>query len=167
VTFTRFGAVYAAEMKRLALIAAAGLALAGCGWGSTSAPRSHHPGIAIQPLVLPAPGQLHLRGSVQLLAPTRLAVGTWGSSSCPSVPDELAVQSRHAIRIHLVTGSWAHGRPVARPPANGICTADLGTTRMLVAIDPKQVDVRRPLKVSFFYRGSKKPQVWKAAPLKS
>ncbi len=158
-------------MRRLALIAAAGIALAGCGSSrpSISAPPGHFPKIH-SPIVMSAdrpPRAFHMSGFVQLFSPTRLAIATWGSSSCPSVPDELVVQSRHAIRLHLVTGSWTRGGPVARPPENGICTADLGTARMLVAIDPTEVDVHHPLKVSFFYRDGKKPQVWTAEPLKS
>ena len=38
---------------------------------------------------------------------------------------------------------------------------------MVVAIDPKEIDVHRPLTVRFFYNDSKKPVVRIAAPLKS
>jgi hypothetical protein len=156
-------------MKRLALIAAAGIVLAGCGWslgpGFGRGPHSHPPVHGQPPVVLPAPSRLHLHGFVRIVSPTRLAIVTWGSSSCPSVPDRLVVENRHTIRLHLVTGSWADGRPVAHPPPNGICTADYGTTPMLVAIDPEHVDVHRPLTVRFFYRDSKTPQVWTAAAL--
>lgn len=153
-------------MRRLALIAAAGVFLAGCGWGGALGPRPrpHDPSVRA-PLVLPAPRQLQLDGFVRLVSPTRLAIATWGSSSCPSVPDELVVEDPNTIRIHLVTGSWEDGRPVAHPPASGICTADLGTTRMLVAIDPQLIDVHHPLTVRVFYRDSKKPRVYVAPPL--
>lgn len=155
-------------MRRLALIATAGVVLAGCGWSQGSGPRSgtHRP-IDRSPLVLPAPGQLQLRGFVRLVSPTRLAIATWGSSSCPSVPDELGVENHNTIRIHLVTGSWTDGRPVPHPPPNGICTTNLTTTRMLVAIDPRLIDVHHPLTVRFFYRDSKKPDVHIAGPLTS
>jgi hypothetical protein len=154
-------------MKRLALIAAAGVVLAGCSWGQPSGlPSRPHAPIGNSRLVWPAPRDLHFEGFVHLVSPTRLAIVTWGSSSCPSVPDELVVEDSHTIRIHLVTGSRTEEGPVAQPPPNGICTADLGTTTMLVTIDPTIIDVHHPLTVRFIYGHSKKSVVWTAAPLK-
>ena len=160
-------------MRRLALIAAAGIALAGCGGSHASSsgprPHSHYPLIGYSPVVVAAnrsAPELPPRHFAQLVSPTRLEIVTWGSGSCPAVPDKLVVQSRHAIRIHLVLGSWTRKRIVAHPPRpNGICTDDRRTTRMLVAIDPKRIDVHHSLTVSFFYYKGKKPQVWTAAPL--
>ena len=83
------------------------------------------------------------------------------------MPDELAVLSPHSIRIHLTVGSRDPGGLVAHPPPGGACTADYGTTSMLVAINPKLIDVHRPLTVRFFYYESKKPLVRIAAPLSS
>lgn len=96
----------------------------------------------------------------RLVSTTRLAFTTVGSSSCPTVPDQLVVENRNTIRLHLVTGSWVDRTPVAQPPASGICTADLGTTRMLIAIDPKLVDTHHRLTVRVVYRESTKPDVW-------
>jgi hypothetical protein len=111
--------------------------------------------------------RISLHGGAQFISPTRLAIVTTGSSSCPSVPDELTVLLPGVIRIHLITGSWADGKLVAHAPPNGACTADYGTTPMVVAIDPKEIDVHHRVKVLFFYRNSKKPIVRVAAPLKS
>ena len=101
-----------------------------------------------------------------LVSPTRLRIVTLGSSSCPSVPDDLVVESPHTIRIHLTPGSRLDGQVVAHPPPGGVCTADYGMTPMAVAIDPKEIDVHSPLTVRFFYNDSKKPEVRTAAPLK-
>ena len=109
--------------------------------------------------------RVSLHGGAQLVSQRRLAIVTTGSSSCPSVPDELVVLSPHVIRIHLTTGSWINGEPVAHPPRNGMCTADLGRTPMLVAIDPKEIDVHRPLTVRIYYRESTTAEVHTAAPL--
>ena len=150
-------------MKWIALL---GLVLAGCGGShaASPAPRKHYPVFIRQPVVLPAP-RLGLRNLPRFVSPTRLAIATVGSSSCPSVPDELVVLTPHRIRIHLTVGSWENGRPVAHPPSGGVCTADYGTTQMVLAIDPKLIDVHRPLTVRFFYNDSKKPLVRIAAPL--
>ena len=150
-------------MRRLALIAAAGIALAGCGGShaSSSGPRPHsHDPPAVAPLHAP-----RVRHFAQLLSPTRLGIVTTGSSSCPSVPDELVVVTPHNIRIHLTVGSWDRGKLVEHPPPGGVCTADYGTTQMVLTIDPKLIAVQRPLTVEFLYPDSKKPLVRVAAPL--
>ena len=157
-------------MKRIALLAAAGLALAGCGWDhhpSSSTPRRHYPVIVHYPDVLAFHGSRTglPRESAEIVSPTRLGIVTLGSSSCPSVPDELVVESPHRIRIHLTVGSWLEGRIIAHPPAGGACTEDYGTTPMLVTIDPKEIDVHGQVTVRFFYENSKTPILRTAAPL--
>jgi hypothetical protein len=110
--------------------------------------------------------RISLHGGAQFISPTRLGIVTSGSSSCPSVPDELTVLLPRVIQIHLTTGSWVDGQLVTHAPLNGACTADWGTTPMLVEIDPKEIDVHHRVKVLLFYRNSKKPIVRVAAPLK-
>jgi hypothetical protein len=165
------GAVYR-EMKRFALIAAAGIVLAGCAGSHASSPapprpHTHYPLAGYTPVVGPA-HRPAVRRFAQLVSPTRLVIVTWGSGSCPTVPNELAVQSPHRIRLHLAVGSWeGRHRLVGHLPRNGICTDDLRTTPMALSIDPRLVDVHRSLTISLFYRHSTKPQVWTVAPLKS
>jgi hypothetical protein len=155
-------------MMRFALIAALALILAGCGGShGTATPglRPQYPVVVHSPMVLPVKQPSpHPRPATQIVSQRRLEIATAGSSSCPSVPDELVILSPRAIRIHLVSGSWDNGKPVAHPPPSGICTADRGTTPMLVAIDGT-IDVHRPLTVRFFYDDSKKPLVRIAAPV--
>src|SRR5437667_5859833 len=108
-------------MKKLGLVTALGLALTGCGGTTHSTRRSSR-----VPLVVPVSRNLRLaQGEARFLSPTRLAIQTVGSSSCPSVPDRLVVLDRDAIRIHLVTGTRTQSGFVAHPPASGVCTADL------------------------------------------
>jgi hypothetical protein len=160
-------------MRRLALIAVAGIVVAGCGSSHASSPaparHSRYPVVVHSPRVAPLRATTlrvrELGGLAQLLSRKRLRIVTTGSSSCPSVPDELVVLTSHRIRIHLTVGSWEGGRPAAQPPTGGVCTADLGTTSMLVTIDPKLIDVHRPLTVLFSYNESKKRLVRIAAPL--
>ena len=164
------GVVYA-EMKRIALIAAAGLVLSGCTGPWSSPPlrqhyqRQQYPVVVRSPIVEAKPPGVHLRALAQFVSPTRLAIATMGSSSCPSVPDELFIPGRHTIVIHLTVGSWVNGEPVARSP--GACTADYGPTPMLVAIDPNKVDVQRPLRLRLLYPNSTTPTLRTVAPLKS
>jgi hypothetical protein len=98
-----------------------------------------------------------------IVSATRLDIVTLGSSSCPSVPDKLVVENRHTIRIHLISGMWVKGQPVAKSPTG--CTLDYGPTPMIVAIDPKLVDVHHALTVRFVHRDSTKSEVFTAAPL--
>ena len=156
-------------MKRIALIAAATIALAGCGSGSGRGPHSHPPFIGYTPVVVAAnrmSPDMILGRIAQLMSPTRLAIVTTGSSSCPSVPDRLIVDSPHKIRIHLTAGSWERGKLVAHPPPGGVCTADYGTTHMVITINPRHIAVHRPLTVVLSYGGGKKPEVAIAAGLK-
>src|SRR5438046_10625419 len=98
-------------MTKLAVLAALGFALVGCGGGTHSARRSSH-----LPLVFPVSPNVRLpEGGAGFLSPTRLAITTYGSSSCPSVPDRLTVVSRNLIRIHLVTGTRTGSGFAARP----------------------------------------------------
>jgi hypothetical protein len=146
-------------------LAALGLALVGCAGTSHHARRSPH-----VPLVVPVGPNVRLpQGGARFLSPTRLAIVTWGSSSCPSVPDKVVVEGPHAIRIHLVTGSWrtvgTRRELVAQPPANGACTEDWGTTPMAVAVDPGRIDVHSRLTIHLYYRDSTKPTTLTAPPL--
>lgn len=111
------------------------------------------------PLVLAIPrqerGHLGIGRVPKLVSPTRLGLRTWGSKTCPTVPTKLIVLSRDTIRIDLA-------------PKHRGCTLDLRPHSMLVAIDPKLIDVHRPLTVvGVFVRGSKTPGVVTVAPLKS
>ena len=151
-------------MKKLALVAAVGLLLVGCGSSTHSTRRSSH-----VPQVFPL-GWSALPHGARFFSPTRLGIVTWGSSSCPSVPDRLTVVNRSSIRIHLVTGSWRRvvGRRMGlltHPPAGGVCTADWGSMRLAVAIDPNRIDVHRPLTVNLYYRDDTKPTTFTAPAL--
>jgi hypothetical protein len=89
------------------------------------------------------------------LAPTRLAIpGILGSSNCPSVPAKLIVIRPHAIRIDLVVGSWsrtASGLRVQVPRSPGLCLDDLHPVPVVIAINPRQIDVHHTLKVNLYY----------------
>jgi hypothetical protein len=160
-------------MKRIALTAAAGLVLAGCagshGTSSGRRPHSHYPLIGSEPVVLAAsrlsPDLLRTH-TVQRISPRRLAILTTGSSSCPSVPDKLVVVTPNVLDIHLAVGSWVRGRPVADPPPGGVCTADYGTTRMVLVI-PRRIDVHQRLTVRISYPSRPHPQVWTVPPFTS
>ncbi len=160
-------------MRRLALTAAAAAVLVGCGSSHVSSsgprPHSHYPLTGYTPVVVAAhrldPDMLRGR-SARLVSPSQLEILTWGSGSCPAVPDRLVVESPHAIRIDLALGSWKGKRLVTKPLPNG-CTLDLRTTWMLVRIDPAWIDVRRPLTVRFYYRPNAKPEVTVAPPLRA
>lgn len=113
--------------------------------------------------------------SARFLSPTRLAIpGILGSSNCPSVPVKLITQNPHAIRIHLAVGSWsrtASGLRVRVPHRPRICLNDL--TRLsvvVVAINPKQIDVHHRLRISLYFPKFvipryKRPVVITAPPL--
>jgi hypothetical protein len=160
-------------MRKLAIVAALVIVLAGCGTSErTSAgprPHSHYPLLGAKAVVLAAnrlsPDILRTH-SAQLISPTRLAILTTGSSSCPSVPDRLVVVTPNVLDIHLAVGSWVHDGPVADPPPSGVCTADYGTTRMVLVI-PSRIRVQQRLTVRLFYPSLPHPQVWRVAPIKS
>jgi hypothetical protein len=153
-------------MQRLAFIgfvAALGFVVAGCGGSG-----SRHS------LVVPVRQQVwhrvNLRGvGARFISPTRLAFLTSGSSSCPSVPYQLIVQSADSVRINLAMGSWrpTHGsvvgQLVAQPPPKGsFCTTDLLVSPVAIAIDPTKINIHRPLKVNLYYPLAKKPTVFTA-----
>ncbi len=161
-------------MRKLALIAVAGLVLAGCGSSHTASPapapavHPHYPVVVHSPLVLAIPPRsgVKLQERAELLSPTRLGIVTAGSGSCPWVPNALTVLGPHTIRIHLSIGGYRNTKLVTHRQAR-FCTADLSTTAMRVAIDPKEIDVHRPLTLRLFYDTSSRPDVRTAAPLKS
>jgi hypothetical protein len=156
-------------MKRLALgmvIATLGFAVAGCGGSG-----------AKHSLVVPVSRQVwhHVKLTgvgARFISPGRLAFLTSGSSSCPSVPYQLIVESPDSVRVNLTIGSWRPtggsvvGQLVAKPPPPGAaCTADLVISPVAIAIDPKQINVYRPLKVSLYYPLAKHPTVFTAPAL--
>jgi hypothetical protein len=139
-------------MKRLALTAlllVLGVPLTGCAGsggthpttGESSKPQVPESG---SPLVV-AVGRKHapinLLHGARFHSPTRLAIVTAGSGSCPSVPKRLVVQSPHAIQIYLVV----------KTPPSGTCLTNLVPTPIVVAIDPKQIDVHHRLAIRLYY----------------
>jgi hypothetical protein len=110
-------------------------------------------------------GGVNLRHSARFLSPTRLAILTWGSFTCPAVPNRLAVDTPDRIRIHLTTGSWHGKRPVAHLPPGGACTADHSSAVIVIAIDPKLINVHHRLTIRLYYYSIKKPQISTALPL--
>jgi phospholipase C len=114
-----------------------------------------------------------LRDGARFLSPTRLAIVTTASRSCPAVPDTLVVLSRHTIRIQLTEGSLrsngSHRRVVVaqRPSATETCTTGLTATPVVIAIDPNQVDVHHRLTIRLFYYYLAKPATLIAPPLAS
>jgi phospholipase C len=151
-------------MKRLALavlLAAGGFVLVGCGGGKLLVAGGRH-----------AVAGVDLANGARLLSPTRLAIVTSASSSCPAVPDRLVVQNRNTIRIDLAEGSWrsggsSHRRVLIahRPSPNETCTTGLTATPMVIAIDPKRIDVHHRLTIRLYYYGLAKPVTRIAAPL--
>lgn len=146
--------------------------------GAASQPVARHTSNGAGPLVVPMTAkemhdlELHLYGA-RFLSPTRLAIpGISGSSNCPSVPAELVARSPHAIWVDLVVGSWRRtgsGLRVRVPHSPGMCLDDLVPTPVVIAIDPKQIDVHHQLKVSLYYpkaviRRYKRPVVFTVPP---
>jgi hypothetical protein len=134
--------------------------------------------VATRPVVLPI-GPKGMRGldppdGARFLSSTRLAIaGVAGSSNCPSVPKQQIVESRHHIRIDLVVGSWsrtASGRRVQVLHRPRICLTDLHPVPVVIAVDPAQIDVHDPLKISLYYpsfavRRYRHPAIVTAPPL--
>jgi hypothetical protein len=125
-----------------------GLALAGCGGGNAGG------SLLPSPVVVANAPRLSVHGA-RLLSPRRLAFDTSGSSSCPNVPATLVIQNPHSIRVNMK----------AATPSDGICTADLLISPVAIAINPKEIDVHQPLKVSLYYPLAKQPVVFTAPPL--
>jgi hypothetical protein len=71
---------------------------------------------------------------------SQAALVTYGSSSCPSVPEKVQVVS--ATRINLIM----------KPDPSGACTADLGpyTTEFR---SPNQLNLKQPIRVALKYPG--------------
>jgi hypothetical protein len=154
------------------LLVVLGVRLAGCASGGSrhaatgAAPKPHvraslhRDGSARSPLVVALD-----RGTVpithhrnaQLLSPTRLAIVTMGSTGCPSLVKRLVVESPDAIQIRL-------DRP------NRVCLDNLVLKRIVIAIDPKQIDVHHRLTIRLYYpksviRRYQRPVVVTARPL--
>jgi hypothetical protein len=166
-------------MKRLALpllVVAFGLALAGCADGSgkaspttssslKTARSDSHNTVRVVAGSRKAIGGVNLRNSARFFSRTRLAILTWGSTTCPAVPNRLVVETPNKIRIHLVTGSWRGKLPVAHLPPSKACTADHSSAVIVIAIDPKRIDVHHRLTIRLYYRRLKKPEIRTAPPL--
>ena len=153
------------RVRRAALLAiVGGLVLTGCGSGHA---------------LLVAGGRgavsgVDLLDGARFLSPTRLAIVTTASSSCPAVPDRLLVEGRRTIRLDLSEGSWRPAKgsqrktPVAeRPPPDETCTTGLTATPMVIAVDPKQVDVHHRLTIRLYYYHLAQPATLIAPPLGS
>jgi hypothetical protein len=166
-------------MKRLAslaLLAACGLALNGCAGGSgknaptasvsaKTARSDSHNTVRVVAGSREAIDGVSLHRNARFLSPTRLAILTWGSFTCPAVPNRLVVETPDRIRIHLATGSW-HGKlPVAHLPRGGACTADHSSAVIVIAIDPNRINVRHRLTIRLYYYDIKKPETRTAPPL--
>jgi len=87
------------------------------------------------------PGVVVPPSGAVLVSPTRLAFVTSGSGSCPSLPITMEVLSSTKLRMEV--------RPY--DPDHGSCTADLSTTTVEVAIDPRQIDVTHELTIELVY----------------
>jgi hypothetical protein len=131
---------------------------------STPPPARRYPAVVHYPQIAPSdvrPGIL--RESAAFVSATSLSIVTLGSSSCPSVPDELVIENRHSIRVHLIVGSRTGDGIVAQPPPSGVCTTDYGTTAMELSVDPTEIDVHARLTVSFVYATGRRRVVRAAA----
>jgi hypothetical protein len=162
-----------------------GLALAGCassGGKRSTAGQSHAQARAYNLRVVAGNrntlGRASSRRLPLFVSPQRLAIATWGSSNCLTVPAKLTVLGPDAIRIDLTPGSWRptgtwhrvdgrrmpRMRIVAHPPTNGICLADRTDTPMVVSI-PSQINVHHRLTIRFYYPLTKKPFIATVPPL--
>ncbi len=177
-------------MKRLALtvtLLSLGLAMAGCasGGGKRSTEGKSHPQGSAYTLRVAAGNKDTLGRATGkrlplFVSPTSLAIGTSGSSNCPTVPNKLVVLTPDTIRIDLArgswqpTGTWLHRRVrgrriprmrlVAHPPSNGICLADLTLTPMIVSL-PSQINSHHRLTIRFYSPLTKKPFIATVPPL--
>lgn len=160
------------EVKRptvlTVLLAAFVLALAGCAGGGgkattsvqTKALMSYPQSSVRSPLVVAGSrkvARVNLRNGARFLSPTRLAIVTQGSTTCPAVPNRLVAQTPETIRIHLAMGSWRGKVPVAHLPPSGACTADVATALIVVRINPKQINIHQQLTIRLYYYSIKRP----------
>ena len=154
------------------LIVMLGLTLAGCAGApsklpATSAAHRNQSRASLaydrsaRPQLVVAVGRgnvpIKLHQNAKFISPTRLAIVTMGSTGCPSLPKRLIVESRDAITIHLT-------RP-SRP-----CLDNLVMKRVVIAIDPKRIDVHHRLTIRLYYpkgviRRFWRPIVVEARPL--
>ena len=153
-----------ARVTPAVLLAIGALALAGCGNSSTLLVAGGRDAVA----------GVDLRDGARFLSPTRLAIVTTASSSCPAVPDRLVVRDRHTIRLNLTEGSWRtakdphrHVLVAQRPPPNETCTTGLAATPMVIAVNSKQIDVHHRLTIRLYYYYLAKPVTLTAPPLGS
>jgi hypothetical protein len=150
------------------LVAALGLALIGCaassahsptGEASVGATTSDPERSARSPLVIgvgaAAVAGVDLLDGARFLSPTRLAIVTTGSGSCPEVPNSLVVQSPDAINIHLA---------MQKLPS-AVCTDDLRSTPIVIGIDPKQINVHHRMTIRLYYSSTTPPIIRTAPPL--
>jgi hypothetical protein len=117
-----------------ALAAAVSMLLAGCAQPDDGAPAVDHrrlqrPEVLSVGQGLPA-GMRAARGQTRpvaaILGPGRLALVTWGSSSCPWTPKHVQATGPDALRVRLhLPGS-----------KRMVCTADLGPTTVRLGVDP-------------------------------
>lgn len=99
-----------------------------------------HPTVQVRGL--PNAKVRHLRG-VRLISATQVAFMTWGSSGCPWWPTRLTVLSPRTIRIDMRIRT-----------GGGACPADLVVFPVAVKIDPRIVDIHRPLTVRLAYQAN-------------
>lgn len=65
-----------------------------------------------------------------IIGPGRVALATWGSSSCPNLPVRMEAKGPGMLRVLLdVRGS-----------KRTVCTADLGPTTVRLGLDPAMTD---------------------------
>jgi hypothetical protein len=74
---------------------------------------------------LPADGG-RARPVAAIIGPGRVALATWGSSSCPYTPVRMQARGTDALRMVLDLPGSKHT----------VCTADLGPTTVRLSLDP-------------------------------
>lgn len=84
---------------------------------------------------------------VSLRPDDRLAITTWGSSSCPTVPTQLKVRGRQHIQVSL---SNAYKR---------MCTMDMAPTTSEIALPRQRVDAKRPFTVDVVW-STRTAKIW-------
>jgi len=117
-----------------ALFAVSVLMLAGCaraGEGGSAVDRQP----PSEPKVLSVHGGLpaglraaagRARPVAAILGPGRVALATWGSSSCPNLPVRIKATNPDNLRLLVDIAG----------PKHAVCTADLGPTTVRLGLDP-------------------------------
>jgi hypothetical protein len=168
-------------VKRIILIAAAGLILAGCGTSHTPSaapkfrhPPTHYPVVVRAPVVTATrhPGAHILSAPIaQIVSPRRLAISEAVYGQCWWAPATLTIVDRGTIRIRLSLGTDTNGlvvtHPVCREPWGYGRPTQPSSVAMLVPINPHEIDVHHPLSVRLVYAKGVKPDVITAPPLES